>query len=215
MKLTTFHVLTQDQIASTKEIYCLHLRVMIFFRIPKSLYRIASYRFRFCVDFTSRSACLLEIIMTDEDYMRIALQEAKAAAIEGEIPVGAVLVHDGSIIARARNANRASHDPTRHAELDAIRLATRAFGNERLLECKLFVTKEPCAMCAGAIVHARIKRLIIGARDEKYGACGSVLSVCGNEKLNHVPQIVFGVLEKESSLLLRQFFEELRQKNIR
>ncbi len=153
--------------------------------------------------------------MTDEDYMRIALQEAEAAAEEGEIPVGAVIVHEGTIIARARNANRASHDPTRHAELEAIRLAASALKNERLVACELFVTKEPCAMCAGAIVHARIRRLIIGARDEKYGACGSVLSVCGNEKLNHVPEIVFGVLENESSLLLRQFFEELRHNKIR
>lgn len=151
--------------------------------------------------------------MTHEDYMRSALDEAKAAAEAGEIPVGAVIVHNGTIIARARNANRASHDPTRHAELEAIRIAASALSNERLLECELFVTKEPCAMCAGAIVHARIRRVIIGARDTKYGACGSVLSVCGNEKLNHVPEIIFGVLEKESSLLLREFFESLRRRN--
>lgn len=153
--------------------------------------------------------------MTDEYYMRLAIEQAVSAAEAGEIPVGAVIVHDGTIIARSRNSNRASHDPTRHAELEAIRTAVSILHNERLLECELFVTKEPCAMCAGAIVHARIKRIVIGARDTKYGACGSVLLVCGNEKLNHVPEMVFGVLEKESSLLLREFFDSLRKRGSR
>ncbi|MCX7679684.1 MAG: tRNA adenosine(34) deaminase TadA [Spirochaetes bacterium] len=150
--------------------------------------------------------------MTYEDYMRIALEEATRAKESGEIPVGAVIVLDGRIIARARNATRESNDPTRHAELEAIRIASSVLKNERLLECELFVTKEPCAMCAGAIVHARIKRVIIGTRDAKYGACGTVLSICGNSILNHVPEIVFGVLEEKSSALLRSFFESLRKK---
>jgi tRNA(adenine34) deaminase len=97
--------------------------------------------------------------------------------------------------------------------MEAIRAASRVLGNERLTRCELFVTKEPCAMCAGAIVHARIARLIIGARDAKYGACGTVLSVCGNSILNHVPEIVFGVLEEESADLLHKFFEHLRKKS--
>ncbi len=153
--------------------------------------------------------------MNDEDYMRIAIEEAKFAAEAGEIPVGAVIVHNDTIIARARNSNRASHDPTRHAEMEAIRAASDVLQNERLLECTLFVTKEPCAMCAGAIVHARIKRIIIGTRDTKYGACGSVLSICGNATLNHVPKIIFGILESETSQLLHEFFDSLRKRGSR
>lgn len=152
--------------------------------------------------------------MTDEYYMHLALLEAKAAAEEGEIPVGAVIVQSGTILARARNANRFSHDPTRHAEMEAIRAASKILKNERLTDCELFVTKEPCAMCAGAIVHARLKRVIIAARDTKYGACGSVLSVCGNSSLNHVPVIEFGILGDESSGLLSAFFENLRKKRV-
>jgi tRNA(adenine34) deaminase len=151
--------------------------------------------------------------MSDEDFMRIALAEAKAAGDKGEIPVGAIIVRDGDILARAGNSNRASCDPTRHAEMEAIRAASRVLGNERLTRCELFVTKEPCAMCAGAIVHARLARLVIGTRDTKYGACGTVLSVCGNTTLNHVPEIVFGILKAESADLLHTFFEHLRKKS--
>jgi tRNA(adenine34) deaminase len=151
-------------------------------------------------------------IMTDTDYMLLALEEARAAARSGEIPVGAVIVLDGKIIARSRNANRASQDSTRHAEIDAIRAASASLGNERLTGCALYVTKEPCSMCAGAIVHARIARVVIGAADIKYGACGTVFSVCGNPALNHVPEITFGVLEEEASSILSSFFAELRKK---
>lgn len=150
--------------------------------------------------------------MNDTDYMLLALEEARAASRAGEIPVGAVIVLDGTIIARSRNTNRAAQDPTRHAEMDAIRAAASALGNERLTGCALYVTKEPCSMCAGAIVHARIARVIIGAADAKYGACGTVFSVCGNPALNHVPEIVFGVLGGESSTILGSFFAELRKK---
>jgi len=150
--------------------------------------------------------------MTDTDYMNAALEEARAAGAAGEIPVGAVIVLEGKIIARGRNSNRAAQDPTRHAEMEAIRAATKALGNERLTGCELFVTKEPCAMCAGAIVHARVARVIIGAADAKYGACGTVLSVCGNAALNHVPEITFGVLGDEAAGLLSEFFAKLRNR---
>jgi tRNA(Arg) A34 adenosine deaminase TadA len=143
--------------------------------------------------------------------MRTALAEAEAAAAMGEIPVGAVIVHEGRVIARAHNTNRSEQNALRHAEIIAIEAASRARGNERLNGCDLYVTKEPCAMCAGAIVHARIRRLIIGTEDIKYGACGTVLSVCGNPLLNHMPQIEFGLLREASQALLKQFFEKLRK----
>jgi len=150
--------------------------------------------------------------MNDTDYMRLAIEEARAAGAAGEIPVGAVVVLDGKIVARGRNANRVGNDPTRHAEMEAIRTASAFLENERLTGCALYVTKEPCAMCAGAIVHARIARVIIGAADAKYGACGTVLSVCGNPSLNHVPEIVFGVLGDEAAALLSEFFVKLRSR---
>jgi len=144
--------------------------------------------------------------------MRMAMEEAAAAAEAGEIPVGAVITRNGEILSRGRNDNRARNNPTGHAELNAIQRATEAIGNERLVNCTLFVTKEPCAMCAGAIVHARIARLVIAAEDEKYGACGTVLSVCGNERLNHIPGIEFGLLRDESARLISDFFRKLREK---
>ena len=149
--------------------------------------------------------------MNDVDFMKIALECAREAAELGEIPVGAVVVKDGAVIAAARNENRESNNPVRHAEINAIEKACSAVHNERLTGCDLYVTKEPCAMCAGAIVHARIRRLVIGARDARYGACGTVLSVCGNTSLNHVPVIEFGLLEQESSALLKQFFRLRRE----
>jgi len=125
--------------------------------------------------------------------------------------VGAVIVKDGAVIAAARNDNREANDPVRHAEINAIGKACAAVHNERLTGCVMYVTKEPCAMCAGAIVHARIVRLVIGARDSRYGACGTVLSVCGNSSLNHVPVMEFGLLEDESAALLKDFFRQKRQ----
>lgn len=144
--------------------------------------------------------------MNDIDFMHIALTQAREAFEHGEIPVGAVIVKDGSIIASARNRNREMNDPVRHAEIIAIENACAAIGNERLTGCELYVTKEPCAMCAGAIVHARIKKLFIGARDIRYGACGTALNVCGNKALNHVPEIKFDILGIESAELLKEFF---------
>ncbi len=127
-----------------------------------------------------------------------------------EIPVGAIIVKEGVIISRGCNRNRELNDPTMHAEIIAIRNACEAIANERLLDCDLYVTKEPCAMCAGAIVHARIRRLVIGAEDIKYGACGSVIDVCGNPLLNHRPEILFGIKKDESVFLLKKFFQQKR-----
>jgi tRNA(adenine34) deaminase len=146
----------------------------------------------------------------DSAYMMQALAGARAAFAAGEIPVGAVVVKDGVVIASARNDNREWNDPIRHAEINAIEQACAALGNERLTGCDLYVTKEPCAMCAGAIVHARIRKLVIGTRDSRYGACGTVLTVCGNRSLNHVPVIEFGLMEEEAAGLLKDFFKEKR-----
>lgn len=143
-------------------------------------------------------------------YMAAAIEEAKIAFANDEIPIGAVIVKDDKIIARGRNRNREHNNPVKHAEILCIEEAARVLNNERLIDCDLYVTKEPCVMCSGAIVHARIKRVIIGAEDEKYGACGTVLNVCGNKALNHVPDIEFGVLREEASLLLKAFFKDKR-----
>ena len=148
----------------------------------------------------------------DTTYMKAALKEAAIAASEGEIPVGAVIVREGEIIARGRNRNRGEQNAVLHAEIIAIQEASKITGNERLTGCDLYVTKEPCAMCAGAIVHARIRKVYIGTADSKYGACGTALSVCGNPLLNHVPEIEFGLCGDRSRELLRNFFEALRQK---
>ena len=146
-------------------------------------------------------------------YMRLALDQAHAAFDAEEIPVGAVIVKDGAVIASARNENREQNNPLLHAEIIAIGQACAAVENERLTGCDRYVTKEPCAMCAGAIVHARIRKLYIGARDARYGACGTALSVCGNATLNHVPEIEFGLMEEEAAALLKEFFKMRRNNN--
>jgi tRNA(adenine34) deaminase len=151
--------------------------------------------------------------MDNSFFMNEALREAALAASEGEIPVGAVIVRNEEIIARAHNTNRTMRDPTLHAEMEVIRAATRALANERLSGCVLYVTKEPCAMCAGAIIHSRIGKVYIGARDVKYGACGTVFDILGNTSFNHVPVIEFGLLEKEASEMLSSFFNDLRNRN--
>jgi len=147
-----------------------------------------------------------------EYFMNIALQEAYAAFNEDEIPVGVVIVKDTTIVAQAHNKTRQCSDPTAHAETLAIRDAAGVLSNERLTGCNMYVTKEPCAMCAGAIVHARIEKLFIGTRDYRFGACGTVLHICGNEALNHIPDIVFGIMEDECKQVLHDFFVELRNK---
>jgi tRNA(adenine34) deaminase len=146
-------------------------------------------------------------------FMTEALKQAGIAFKKGEIPVGAVIVREGKIIARAHNQNRAKNNPIKHAEIICIEKSVKKLNNERLTGCELYVTKEPCVMCAGAIVHARIKTIYIGAKDQKYGACGTVLNVCGNKILNHVPEIKFGLFQDESSSLLKDFFQSKRKRS--
>ncbi len=155
------------------------------------------------------------LIMKEQQikFMKLAIEEAKIAFDKGEIPVGSVIVRNNRIISRAHNQNRENNNPVKHAEIMAIEMASVELKNERLLGCELYVTKEPCSMCAGAIINARIKRVIIATEDYKYGACGTVLSICGNEKLNHVPKIEFGILREEASSILQKFFKKLRKQN--
>jgi tRNA(adenine34) deaminase len=149
--------------------------------------------------------------MTDLDLMQLALAEARAAEAAGEVPVGAVIVSPaGEVIARGNNRVLRDSDPTAHAEIVALRAAGLALGNYRLLDCTLIVTLEPCAMCAGAILHARIARLIYAAPDPKAGACGSVLSVMNHPALNHRVEVVSGVLADECSTMLTDFFRARR-----
>jgi tRNA(adenine34) deaminase len=144
--------------------------------------------------------------MTDADYMRYALELAGQAQRAGEVPVGAVVVKDGEIIGRGFNAPISRHDPSAHAEMLALRDAAQNIGNYRLVGCQLFVTLEPCLMCAGAIMHARIARLVYGASDPKTGACGSVMNVFTEQRLNHHTEVVVGVLADECGLMLSNFF---------
>ncbi|HZD48083.1 MAG TPA: tRNA adenosine(34) deaminase TadA [Silvibacterium sp.] len=147
---------------------------------------------------------------TDTELMREALFEARAAAAAGEVSIGAVAVIGGEIVGRGQNRVLRDIDPTAHAEIVAMRAAARAVDNYRLLECELFVTLEPCAMCAGAMIHARLKRLVYGAKDPKAGAAGSVLEVLNHPRLNHQMEVTGGVLENECGELLREFFRERR-----
>jgi tRNA(adenine34) deaminase len=148
--------------------------------------------------------------MTDLDAMQAALIEAHAAAESGEVPIGAVAVLNGEIIARGQNSVIRTNDPTAHAEIIALRAAAQALGNYRLNGVTLYVTLEPCAMCAGAMIHARIDRLVYAAADPKAGAAGSVLDVLNHLRLNHQMQIEQGTLAEESAELLRSFFRERR-----
>jgi tRNA(adenine34) deaminase len=152
--------------------------------------------------------------MTNEDYMREALALSAQAQARGEVPVGAVVVKDGTIIGRGFNQPISSCDPSAHAEVVALRDAARQSGNYRLTGCELFVTLEPCAMCAGAIMHARIARVVYGARDPKTGACGSVVDLFAAEKLNHHATVVSGVLGEECSTRLSEFFWQRRQTQV-
>jgi tRNA(adenine34) deaminase len=147
----------------------------------------------------------------DSVFMRLALDEAAAAAAAGEVPVGAVVVRHGMVIATGRNNPIASSDPTAHAEINALRSAARALGNYRLDECELFVTLEPCAMCCGAMLHARLRRVVFGAADPKTGAAGSVCNLFGQTRLNHRTTVVGGVLGQACGALLSSFFRERRQ----
>ena len=142
----------------------------------------------------------------DNIFMRAALELARQAEAVGEVPVGAVVVKEGVIIGRGFNAPISRHDPSAHAEMMALRDAAQKIGNYRLVDCELFVTLEPCLMCAGAIMHARIARVIFGASDLKTGACGSMLDVFAERRLNHHATVVSGVLADECGQMLSNFF---------
>jgi tRNA(adenine34) deaminase len=146
----------------------------------------------------------------DNEAMQAALAEARLAGEGGEVPIGAVVVREGSIVARGQNRVLRDVDPTAHAEIVALRAAAVAVGNYRLLGCTLYVTLEPCAMCAGAMIHARLDRLVFAAADPKAGAAGSVLAVLNHPQLNHQMQMEQGILAEESAELLRSFFRERR-----
>ena len=146
----------------------------------------------------------------DEQFMHEALLLAQQAAEQGEVPVGAIVVKDGVIVGRGSNSPIGSQDPSAHAEVLALRDAAKKLGNYRLVDCSLYVTLEPCAMCAGAIQHARIGQLVFGAKDPKTGACGSVVNLMAEDKLNHHTEVASGVLESECGQLLSDFFKQRR-----
>lgn len=146
----------------------------------------------------------------DIGFMQLALRQAQAAADAGEVPVGAVVVRAGQVIASGHNAPLARHDPTAHAEVNAMRAAAQALGNYRLDDCTLYVTLEPCAMCSGAALHARFKRVVFGAAEPKTGAAGSVLNLFAHEQINHQTQVTGGVLADDCAQVLQGFFEQRR-----
>ncbi len=148
--------------------------------------------------------------MSELERMAEALALARGAATRGEVPVGAIVVCDGVVIGRGGNAPIAANDPTAHAEIAALREAGAALGNYRLPGCEIYVTLEPCAMCAGAIMHARLSRLVFGAHDPKTGACGSVVDLFANPRLNHHTKVVGGVAEEACAALLTEFFAARR-----
>lgn len=146
--------------------------------------------------------------------MKEALAEAKKAAAAGEVPVGAVIVKDGEIVGRGHNETETAKDPTAHAEMIAIRQAAENLGGWRLTGCTMYVTTEPCSMCAGAIVWSRISRLFIGTMDPKSGACGSVFNIPQESRLNHFVEIETGLMQEECSSLMKSFFKELRKRKL-
>jgi len=149
--------------------------------------------------------------MNDEIFMKESIALARRAAEMGEVPVGAVVVRDGVILGRGFNAPISSSDPTAHAEIRAMREAAAALGNYRLVGCSLYVTLEPCAMCAGAILHARIARLVYGAPDPKTGACGSVVDLFSERRLNHHTEVTRGILAEECGRMLSDYFAGRRK----
>lgn len=148
--------------------------------------------------------------MPDARFMQLALDQARLAWAVGEVPVGAVVVRDGEVIAAGYNQPIGRHDPTAHAEIVALRAAAEKIGNYRLPGCELYVTLEPCTMCSGAMMHARLSRVVYAAVDPKTGACGSVLDLFKEEQLNHHTEVVGGVLAEEASAMLKSFFAERR-----
>ena len=148
----------------------------------------------------------------EEKYMQEALKEAKKAYKKLEVPVGAIIVKNGEIIAKAHNLKETKNDTTKHAEILAIQRASKKLKSWRLLDCEMYITLEPCSMCAGAIINSRIKKVYIGAMDEKTGAAGSVLNLFEDYKFNHKVEVEKGILQEECENLLKSFFKELRQK---
>ena len=149
--------------------------------------------------------------MTDEDYMRLALAEALKAGEDDEVPVGALIVKDGEIVSFGRNMRNTAPDATSHAEIVAIRSACKRLGRWNLSDCELYVTLEPCVMCSGAIVYSRIKRVIFGAYDRRFGCAGTVYNLVADEKFNHRALVTGGVLEEECLKPIREFFAEKRK----
>jgi tRNA(adenine34) deaminase len=147
----------------------------------------------------------------DAAWMELALEQAALAAAAGEVPVGALVIKDGEVLGRGHNRNLLDDDPTAHAEIVAMRQAAARLGNHRLTGCTMVATIEPCAMCAGALIHARIARLVYGASDPKAGAAGSVLQVINHPGLNHRMEVTAGVLAEKCSVVLQDFFRQKRQ----
>ena len=152
------------------------------------------------------------MIGEDLKFMKLALELAKKAELKNEVPVGALIVQDGKIIGRGMNTSISDYDPTSHAEINAIREAAKATKNYRLKNCSIYVTLEPCAMCVGAIQHARIDKIIYGAPDPKTGACGSMIDLISIKEINHHAEALGGILEKECSQILKDFFLSKRKK---
>ena len=152
-------------------------------------------------------------LLTDTDLMQIALDLAQQAAANNEVPVGAIVVKDGVVIGRGANAPIGLNDPTAHAEVIAMREAAQHLGNYRLVDCTLYVTLEPCAMCSGAMQHARIAKLVYGASDPKTGTCGSVVNLMAEPKLNHHTEVLGGVMADECGAILSGFFKQRRLMN--
>ena len=147
----------------------------------------------------------------EKKFMKLALKEAQKACDKLEVPVGAVIVKDGKVIAKAHNLKETKFDTTKHAEILAIQKASKKLGSWRLLDCEMYVTLEPCSMCAGAMINSRIKKLYIGALDEKTGACGSVLNLLEDYPFNHKIEVEKGILQKECETMLKDFFKMLRK----
>ncbi len=146
----------------------------------------------------------------DERWMQVALQEAEVAAQKGEVPVGAVVVHQGDLVAKSHNLRELNKDPLAHAELLAIAEAAKHLNRWRLIGCTLYVTLEPCPMCAGAIVNSRLDRIVFGASDPRAGSCGSIFNIVEDERLNHRPEVTRGILQPRCSEILSNFFRDLR-----
>ena len=147
-----------------------------------------------------------------EEFMKIALAEAKKAFDKEEVPVGAVIVQNGKVIAKAHNLKETKNDTTNHAEILAIQKASKKLKKWRLTDCEMYVTLEPCSMCAGALINCRLKKLYIGTMDQKTGACGSILNLLRDYKFNHIVEIETGVLQEDCEKILKDFFKFLREK---